>query len=178
MGEMMQLVAEMETRPEIISASLMNGHCWADVPDIGVIAVVVTDNDAVLAQSEANELAGRFWDRRADFDFGTEAYPVDEAVEVAMAAPESTVFLSDSGDNPGAGGTTDVTAVLESLLAHRATNVVVGSIWDAAASAGGSASRWVGNWTRATASRLTSPAPFGSSATATPTGAVSVRPTV
>lgn len=133
MGEMMQLVAEMETRPEIISASLMNGHCWADVPDIGVIAVVVTDDDAVLAQTKANQLAGTFWDRRADFDFGTEAYPVDEAVEVAMAARESTVFLADSGDNPGAGGTTDVTAVLESLLAHLATNVVLGSIWDAAA---------------------------------------------
>jgi microcystin degradation protein MlrC len=133
MGEMMQLVAELETDPEIISASLMNGHCWADVPDIGVIAVVVTDDNAVLAQTKANQLAGAFWDRRADFDFGTEAYPVDEAVEVAMAAPESTVFLSDSGDNPGAGGTTDVTAVLESLLAHRAANVVVGSIWDAAA---------------------------------------------
>lgn len=133
MGEMMARVAELEARPEIISASLMNGHCWADVPDIGVIAVVITDNDLALAQAEADRLAAAFWDRRADFDFGTEAYPVDEAVEVAMAAPESTVFLSDSGDNPGAGGTTDVTAVLESLLAHHATNAVVASIWDAAA---------------------------------------------
>lgn len=133
MGEMMRLVAELESRPGIVSASLMNGHCWADVPDIGVAAVVVTEGDAVLAQTEADRLATVFWDRRADFDFGTEAYPVDEAVELAMAAPESTVFLSDSGDNPGAGGTTDVTALLASLLAHQASNVVVGSIWDAAA---------------------------------------------
>ncbi|MCU0521057.1 MAG: M81 family metallopeptidase [Anaerolineae bacterium] len=133
MGEMMRLVAELERRPEIVSASLMNGHCWADVPDIGVAAVVVADGDAALAQSEANRLASIFWDRRADFDFGTEAYPIDEAVEKAMVAAETTVFLSDSGDNPGAGGTTDVTSVLASLLAHGATDVVVGSIWDAAA---------------------------------------------
>lgn len=133
MGEMMRLVAELEGRPEVISASLMNGHCWADVPDIGVAAVVVTDGDPALAQAEANRLASVFWDRRADFDFGREAYPADEAVEIAMAAPESTVFVSDSGDNPGAGGTTDVTALLASLLAHGATNAVVGSIWDAAA---------------------------------------------
>ncbi len=133
MGEMMRLVAELESRPGIVSASLMNGHCWADVPDIGVAAVVVTEGNAALAQAEANRLATIFWDRRADFDFGTEAYPIDEAVEAAMAAPESTVFLSDSGDNPGAGGTTDVTALLASLLAHQAANVVVGSIWDAAA---------------------------------------------
>lgn len=131
MGEMMQRVAQLESRPEIVSASLMNGHCWADVPDIGVIAVVVTAGDRNLAQSEADHLAATVWDRRADFDFGTEAYPVDRAVEVAMAAPEPTVFLSDSGDNPGAGGTTDVTVVLASLLNHDATNAVVASIWDA-----------------------------------------------
>jgi len=133
MREMMQLVADLETQPGIVSASLMNGHCWADVPDIGVIAVVVTDGDAALAQAEADQLAATFWTRRADFDFHTEAYPVDEAVRVAMAAPESTVFLSDSGDNPGAGGTTDVTAVLESLLRQGATNAVVAALWDAAA---------------------------------------------
>jgi len=133
MREMMQLVADLEAQPAIVSASLMNGHCWADVPDIGVIAVVVTDGSEPLAQAEADQLAATFWARRADFDFHTEAYPVDEAVRVAMEAPESTVFLSDSGDNPGAGGTTDVTAVLESLLRQGATNVVVASIWDAAA---------------------------------------------
>jgi microcystin degradation protein MlrC len=133
MGEMMRMVADLEARPGIVSASLMNGHCWADVPDIGVAAVVVTDDNAALAQAEANRLAGLFWERRAGFDFGTEAYPVDEAVAAAMAAPESTVFLSDSGDNPGAGGTTDVTALLASLLAHGAANVVFASIWDRAA---------------------------------------------
>lgn len=131
MGEMMQRVTELEARSDIVSASLMNGHCWADVPDIGVIAVVVTDGDSNLAQGEADRLAAAFWERRVDFDYGTEAYPVDEAVAVAMAAPEPTVFLSDSGDNPGAGGTTDVTTVLASLLAQGAHNAVVASIWDA-----------------------------------------------
>jgi microcystin degradation protein MlrC len=62
-----------------------------------------------------------------------EAYPIEEAVEKAIAAEESTVFLSDSGDNPGAGGTTDVPLVLERLLAKQATRVVVAGIWDAEA---------------------------------------------
>ena len=133
MSSMMALAAESEQRPEVVSTSLMNGHCWADVPDIGVIAVVVTRGDAALARSEANRLAATFWERRAEFGVSAEAYPLREAVQKALSAPESTVFLSDSGDNPGAGGTTDVPALLAELIAQEASGVVVASIWDAEA---------------------------------------------
>ena len=104
MKAMMDLVARVERVPGVLSASLMNGHCWADVSDIGVIAVVVTDGDAALAQREADRIASTFWARRADFAVSAEAYGIEEAIEKTLAAPESTVFLSDSGDNPGAGG--------------------------------------------------------------------------
>jgi microcystin degradation protein MlrC len=137
MAAMMALVDELEQRPEVLSASLANGHCWADVPDVGVAAVVVTTGDAAdpstsraLAQAEADRLAATFWQRRAEFGVSVEAYPVTEAVERALAAEEPTVFLSDSGDNPGAGGTTDVPVFLEELLKQGAQGVVFASIWD------------------------------------------------
>lgn len=133
MKSMMDMVADIEQQPHVLSASLANGHCWADVPDIGVIAVVVTDGDAALAQREADRLAAVFWERRAEFGVSAEAYPPPEAVTRALAAPESTVFLSDSGDNPGAGGTTDVPVLLGELLAQGARSVVIASIWDAQA---------------------------------------------
>jgi microcystin degradation protein MlrC len=132
MKAMMDLVEALEQRSEVLSASLAKGHCWADVPDIGVAAVVVTDGDAELAQAEADRLATIFWQRRAEFGVSAEAYPVREAVEKALAASESTVFLSDSGDNPGAGGTTDVTALLAELRAQNASSVLFASIWDVA----------------------------------------------
>jgi microcystin degradation protein MlrC len=130
MKAMMDLVARVERVPGVLSASLMNGHCWADVPDIGVIAVVVTDGDAALAQQEADCIASAFWARRADFAVSAEAYGIEEAIEKSLAAPESTVFLSDSGDNPGAGGSTDVPALLEALLARGATSVAYAGMWD------------------------------------------------
>lgn len=136
MATMMRMVEQLEQHPDVLSASLANGHCWADIPDIGVAAVVVAKGDAGLAQAEANRLAAAFWERRAEFGVSAEAYSVEEAIEKAMAAEESgdrcsrTVFLSDSGDNPGAGGTTDVPVVLEKLLAKGATSVVVAGIWD------------------------------------------------
>jgi microcystin degradation protein MlrC len=130
MASMMRMVEQIETHPDVLSASVANGHCWADVPDIGVGCVVVTKGDAKLAQAEANRLATAFWERRADFGVSAEAYPVEEAIDAAMRAEESTVFLSDSGDNPGAGGTTDVPLVLSKLLEKGASSVVVASIWD------------------------------------------------
>jgi microcystin degradation protein MlrC len=133
MAAMMALVDELEQRPEVLSASLANGHCWADLPDIGVAAVVVTSGDAALAQAQADRLAAAFWQRRAEFGVSAEAYPLAEAVEKALAAKEATVFLSDSGDNPGAGGTTDVPVLLAELLRQGARNVVFAGMWDAGA---------------------------------------------
>jgi len=130
MASMMGMVTEVEAHPDVLSASLTKGHCWADVPDIGVAAIVVTSGNAELAQAEANRLASVFWERRAEFGVSAEAWPVEKAIDAALAAPESTVFLSDSGDNPGAGGTTDVPVVLEKLLAKKVSNAVVAAIWD------------------------------------------------
>jgi microcystin degradation protein MlrC len=133
MAEIMRHVAELEKQPGILSASLLNAHCWADVPDLGVAAVVVSDGDQFLAQAKADRLAASVWAKREHFDFGSEAYSINKAIDVALNASESTIFLSDSGDNPGAGGTTDVPVLLERLLAHHAQRTLVAAIWDDAA---------------------------------------------
>ena len=130
MASMMKMVEQVEGHPDVLSASLANGRCWADIPDIGVAAVVVTKGKVDLAQTEANRLAATFWERRGEFAVSAKAYSVEGAVDAALAASESTVFLSDSGDNPGAGGTTDVPAVLETLLKKGAASVLFTGIWD------------------------------------------------
>jgi len=133
MASMIQLLEETDLQRGVLSSSFGLGFPWADVYDNGVSSVVVTDADRALAQREADRLAQAFWGRRKEFDFRVEAYPIDEAIEVAMAAPESTVFLSDSGDNPTAGGTTDIPLVVERLLAKGASASVVAAICDSAA---------------------------------------------
>ncbi len=131
MAGMIRLLEETDARPHVLDSSFTKSHCWADVEDQGVAAVVVTDGDEDLAQAEAERLATAFWERRAEFRSTVETYPVEEAIDVALAAPEPTVFLSDSGDNPGAGGTTDVVFMIERLLAKKVENAAVVAIWDA-----------------------------------------------
>jgi microcystin degradation protein MlrC len=130
MKAMMEMAEGLEEHPDIVSTTIANSHCWADIPDTGVSFVVVTNDDATLAQTEADNLAGVFWTRREDFGVSAEAYPLARAAEMALQAEEAPVFLSDSGDNPGAGGTTDVPALLRTMLEQGVTNAVFASFWD------------------------------------------------
>jgi len=61
------------------------------------------------------------------------AASVDEAIDKALQAPESTVFIADSGDNPTAGTPGDVPYFLSRLLAKDVPDAVVAAIPDAAA---------------------------------------------
>ena len=133
MATLMRMLEETDAQPGVLSSSITKAHCWQDVYDQGSGTVVVTDGDAELAQREANRLGEAFWERRAQFNFGMEAYPIDQAIEVALAAPEKPVLLSDSGDNVTAGGAGDIPLIVERLLAKGASDATVATICDAEA---------------------------------------------
>jgi microcystin degradation protein MlrC len=130
MASVMRLVEEIEGLPGVISASFIKTHCWADVPDQGLSAIVVTDADAALAQREADRLVSFVWEHREEFQFSVETLPVEAVLDAALAAPESTVFLSDAGDNPTAGGLAEIPLMLDKLLARHVSNAVIAAIWD------------------------------------------------
>ncbi|MGI6206805.1 MAG: M81 family metallopeptidase [Anaerolineae bacterium] len=130
MASLIAMLSETDAIPGVLSSSFTKTHCWADVPDQGVAAVVVTDGDDTLAQTEAERLAEAFWERRAEFATTVETYDVDEAIDVALKAEESTVFLSDSGDNPGAGGTTDIPYLLGRMIEKGVDSAAIAAIWD------------------------------------------------
>jgi len=57
-------------------------------------------------------LAGAMWDCRRAFVYDQEVAPtIDNAIDCARSAPESTVFLTDSGDNVTAGAPGDVVEI-------------------------------------------------------------------
>jgi microcystin degradation protein MlrC len=118
--------------PGVMDASIFVGYVWADEPRAHA-TIVVTGTDRDVIDREARKLARQYWDIRDEFRFGAWAGSVDECIEWALAAPESSVFISDSGDNPTAGGVNDVPVFLERLLAHDVPDAVVASVADSAA---------------------------------------------
>ncbi len=69
-------------------------------------------------RGEAAKIGQRYWDARDQFAFGVQAGSIDQCIDWALAAPEVPVIISDSGDNPTAGGAGDVPIFLERLIAH------------------------------------------------------------
>jgi microcystin degradation protein MlrC len=111
-------IPDIEARPGIIDAAIWIGFAWADQPRCQG-AVVVTGSSADDVEAAAKELAGHFWAARDEFTFVAPTGTMDECIEAALADDaERPFFISDSGDNPGAGGADDTTYALSRLLAH------------------------------------------------------------
>lgn len=106
----------------VLDAAVWVGYAWADEPR-NRAAVVVTGWEAGAVAAAAEELAGLFWARRAGFRFVAPTGTFAECLDTALARTRGEegrakrpFFISDSGDNPTAGGSGDVTWGLTRLL--------------------------------------------------------------
>jgi len=122
----------LNREPGILDVSMLVGYVWADEPR-STAAVVITGTAPNTQRRVAITLAQQYWDRRTEFKFGTETCTIDRCVQRALEAITQPVILADSGDNPTGGGNSDQAAVLESLLRHKAREVVFAGITDAPA---------------------------------------------
>jgi microcystin degradation protein MlrC len=103
----------------VIDAAVWIGYAWADEPRCRA-AVVVTGTDENVIAREARGLAATYWSARTTFAFSTAAGDADWCIATGLASADRPFFISDSGDNPTAGGAGDVAFMLERLLAHPA----------------------------------------------------------
>ncbi len=120
MKSLTQLLREYEKKPHVMAASYLLGFPWADVSENGVTALVVTDDGEESARKEALELGRIFWKRRSEFCFYNRTMEVKDALDwtvKTISEGEWPVVLSDSGDNPTAGSSGDVTNFLKAIIA-------------------------------------------------------------
>jgi microcystin degradation protein MlrC len=114
----------------ILAATIFVGCAWTDSPDTGMSVMVTADGSRAAARAAAIHLAGRIWDARRAFSFGCETAELEEGVNRALAAKESTVFLTDSGDNVTASTPGDLPIVLRHLVERKIRSAVVAGIND------------------------------------------------
>ena len=90
------------------------GFAWADQPRCKA-AIVAFGDGAEEVESAALELATAVWEQRHAFEFVAPTGTFDECLDQAIASSARPFWISDSGDNPGAGGADDTTYALARL---------------------------------------------------------------
>lgn len=131
MRALIELAHRREREPGMISVTVAAGFPYADVPEAGLAVLAIADGDQARAEAVADEIAALAWARRDEFL--VRCTPVEEALEIAAAAPDGAVgpiVLADTADNPGAGAPCDGTLLLRGLLERKVQNAALGALWD------------------------------------------------
>ena len=134
MVRLFEMAREFEAQPKVINVSVFGGFPFADIPEVGLAVVAVTDDDAALAGRIARTIADEAWSIRGQFL--KPLVPVQDAVARATSAEAQArgkagpIILADVADNPGGGGSGDTTVLLRTLLEMGAKDVGFAVIWD------------------------------------------------
>jgi len=130
-------LADIEAEQGVLDAALFVGYAWGDEPRSRA-TVVITGDDSVSIKAHAERLGRSYFAARRDFQFCAPVASFDEALASAIVSDARPFFISDSGDNPTAGGSGDVSYGLSRLLcsaeiARDRVRVAYASIFDRAA---------------------------------------------
>ena len=125
----------VEREKKVLSVSFGHGYPFGDVPDAGGKILVVTDDDAQLAQRLSEQLGREIFSLRHSINFN--ALPLEEAFSKAVSLFSSTseaeakpIVVADQSDNAGGGAPSDATFALQWLLDHQIKNVAVAIMCD------------------------------------------------
>lgn len=110
MKELVALAHREASREGVLSVSIGEGFPYADVEEMGMATLTVTDGDATLAGKVSRNLARAVWDVRDELV--GDAWGIDAALRHAAEAEKQPVVLLDVGDNVGGGSPADSTHVL------------------------------------------------------------------
>lgn len=107
-------------RDGVIDGGFWIGYAWADEPRNHAVVMFTGDNKDELIRT-TEEIAKHFWDVRKEFEFVAPVASLEESLDQAIAADKEhrPFFISDTGDNPTAGGAGDVTWTLTEILKRK-----------------------------------------------------------
>lgn len=120
MRRLLALARAEEAGRGILSVNLVEGFPYADVPEMGMSVVVVTDGDRALGQTVGRTVANAVWASRHDLR-GDGSSPADALLD-ASERP-GLVVICDTGDNVWGGSPGDSTHLL-----HEARRLDIGNV--------------------------------------------------
>ena len=129
--ECIRLAQEIEASPKGLSAGVMWGNPFTDVPELRTNSFAVMDGDEIAAKAHATELAARFWKNHERMQVPLTA--LSESARMAAEITTGTVVMMDAADATSSGASGDSNAILRELMAQGYRGRVLAPIVDPAA---------------------------------------------
>ena len=120
-GRCIRAAQNCESSPHGLSAGMFIGNPFTDVPELGSVSFVVTDDDESLARDTAIGIAEEFWSYREKMQVPLLSLEelqktVLEIHRVKSSSTRSTIGLVDAADATSSGASGDSNAVIKALL--------------------------------------------------------------
>lgn len=127
MSDLVREAAAISEGPGMLSASVVEGFPYADVPEMGMSCLAIHNGDLSAASAAAQALARAVWRRRTEMQ--ATGLSVHEALERPKRASRRPVVLLDVGDNIGGGAPGDSTEILEAAV-RGGVRSFMQTLWD------------------------------------------------
>ncbi len=131
-GDLIRETQRLERGGTALSAGIMIGNPFTDVPELCSQVLVTTDADEATASAEAIRLAEEFWELRHRMQ--GKFISLERAIAQA-ATIESPVIFTDAADATSSGATGDSNLILQGLREHHYPKRVLAQIVDPVAAA-------------------------------------------
>ncbi|WP_246727869.1 M81 family metallopeptidase [Chelativorans sp. Marseille-P2723] len=114
-GDLIRECQRLEREGRALSAGIMIGNPFTDVPELCSQVIVVTDGDEATARGEAERIAGEFWPMRHRMQ--GKLISLERAIAQARTI-EGPVCFTDAADATSSGATGDSNSILRGLIEH------------------------------------------------------------
>lgn len=127
MKPLYELCSKLESNDGVRTVRFAHGFFPADIEEMGMSVMVVTNGDKELADRVAQDLAYAI--NKAIPTFKPDYLSLDEVLDRALKA-DSPIAIGDASDNPGAGGVGDSTHILRRALERGIKGMAIATIYD------------------------------------------------
>jgi microcystin degradation protein MlrC len=113
-SECIRLAKDIEASQTGLSAGVMWGNPFTDVPELQTNSFAVTNGDEATAKKHAIELADRFWKHHKKMQVPLTS--LEDAVRLAATVSSGTVVMMDAADATSSGASGDSNAILREAI--------------------------------------------------------------
>lgn len=130
-GECIRMARQIEASARGLSAGVMWGNPFTDVPELRTNSFVVMEDDVEAARSQALELANRFWRHHERMQVPLTG--LEESVRTASLVTAGTVVMMDAADATSSGASGDSNAIVREVIRQAYRGRVLAPVVDPAA---------------------------------------------